>query len=182
MAKAVTVVVNQDADEAVIQELAACLRANDSFSKQLRDFADCLEKEQRVQGISWQPRAGQILICHFGLGFRSPEMVKTRPVMVIPPKIIPWTKLCVVLPISSKAPNPVMGYHYKLPDGLVPDEKYEEAWIKGDTVMAVSCHRLDRVKTGFRAYTSPLAPADVLKEARRCVLHATGMHSLTVHW
>ncbi len=182
MAKAVTVVLNEDADEAVIQELAACLRANDAFSKQLRDFADCLEKEQRVQGINWQPQAGQILICHFGLGFRAPEMIKTRPVMVVSPKVAPWTKLCIVLPISSRAPNPVMGYHYKLPDGLMPDDKYEEAWIKGDTVMAVSCHRLDRIKTGFRTYTAPLAPAAVLKEARRCVLHATGMHSLTVHW
>jgi hypothetical protein len=27
-----------------------------------------------------------------------------------------------------------------------------------------------------------LVPDDVLREARRCVLHATGMHSLTEHW
>ncbi len=182
MAKAVTVVVNQDADEAVIQELASCLRSNDSFSGQLRDFADCLEKEQRVQGINWQPQSGQILVCHFVLGFRQPEMVKTRPVMVISPKVAPWTKLCVVVPISSKTPEPVLGHHYKLPNSLIPGDKYEEAWIKGDTVMAVGCHRLDRIKAGFRTYVSPIAPAEVLKEVRRCVLHATGMHSLTIHW
>lgn len=182
MAKAVTVVVNQDSDEAVIQELANCLRSNDSFSKQLRDFADCLEKEQRVHGISWQPSPGQILICHFGLGFRSPEMVKTRPVVVISPKVNPWTRLCVVVPISSRAPEPVLHHHYRLPDGIVPGEKYKEAWIKGDTLMAVSCHRLDRIKVGFRNYVAPMVPAEVLKEVRRCVLHSTGMHSLTIHW
>lgn len=182
MAKTVTVVVNQDADEAVVQELAACLRANDSYSRQLRDFADCLEKEQRVQGINWQPQPGQILACHFGLGFKVPEMVKTRPVLVISPKIQPWTKLCIVLPISSRTPDPVLDHHLELPRGLVPNDKYDEAWIKGDTIMAVSCHRLDRVKTGFRSYEAPIVPADVLKEARRCVLHATGMHSLTAYW
>jgi len=182
MAKAVTVVLNQDSDEKVIQELAACLRANDALARQLRDFADTLENEQRVQGLSWQPRPGQILVCHFGLGFREPEMVKTRPVMVISPKVTPWTKLCIVLPISSRAPDPILGHHYRLPDGLLPGTKYEEAWVKGDTIIAVGCHRLDRIKTGFREYVAPCAPAAVLTEARRCILHATGMHSLTVHW
>lgn len=182
MAKTVAVVVNEEADEAVIQELAACLRSNDRFSTQLREFVESLEKEQRIRGIDWQPQAGQILICHFGLGFQPPEMVKTRPVIVISPKVAPWTKLCIVVPISSVAPNPVLDYHFKLPKGLVPSEKYEESWIKGDTIMAVGCHRLDRIKTGFRNYVSPVAPGEVLREVKRCVLHAVGMRSLTVHW
>lgn len=177
----VTVTVQQEEDEEVIRKLASCLRANDSFSRQLRDFADCLENEQRVQGINWQPQPGQILICHFGLGFRPPEMVKTRPVMVISPKTQIWTKLCIVVPISSLAPDPVQEYHYKLPKGLVPDKKYKEAWIKGDTVMAVSCNRLDRLKIKPREYVVPQAPSDVLKEVQRCILHATGLKALTRH-
>lgn len=182
MAKSVTVVVNQDDDEAILQEFAARLRANDQYATQLRDFADTITQDQTVQGIAFQPKAGQILVCHFGLGFRKPEMVKTRPVLVISPKVQPWTKLCLVLPISSTPPEPELDCHYRLPDGLVPGNKYDEAWIKGDMVFAVGCHRLDRIKAGFRNYVAPIVPPDVLKEARRCVLHATGMHSLTDHW
>lgn len=182
MAKTINIVVNQDGDEAVLLEFAARLRANDPAAMQLRDFADSLVNDQPVQGIVFQPKAGQILVCHFGLGFQKPEMVKTRPVLVISPKIQPWTKLCLVLPISSSAPEPVMDHHYRLPDGLLPGSKYDEAWIKGDMVMAVACHRLDRIKAGFRNYVAPIVPADVLKEARRCVLHSTGMHTLTEHW
>lgn len=182
MAKEVKVIVNQDSDEDVLQVLAGQLRANDGFATQLRDFAEAITQEQRVCGLLFQPSAGQILVCHFGLGFRRPEMVKTRPVIVVSPKVRAWTKLCIVIPISSKAPNPVQNWHYKLPDGIVPGSKYDEAWIKGDTLMAVSCERLDRIKTGFRKYEAPIAPADVLKEVRRCVLHATGMGSLTGHW
>ena len=182
MAKAVTVVVHNEADELVVQQLSACLRANDSFSNQLRDFSDCLSAEQLVKGISWQPKAGHILICHFGLGFRPPEIIKTRPVLVISPKVTPWTKLSIVLPISSKAPDPVLAHHYRLPDGLVPGGKHSESWIKGDMVMTVSCHRLDRIKSGFRTYHAPRVPYSVLREARRCILYATGMHSLTSHW
>lgn len=181
MTKDVTVTVLHEEDEEVIRTLASCLRANDSFSRQLRDFADCLENEQRVQGINWQPQPGQILICHFGLGFRPPEMVKTRPVMVISPKTRIWTKLCIVVPISSRAPDPAEHHHFKLPKGLLPDRKYEEAWIKADTVMAVSCHRLDRLKIKPREYIVPLAPPDVLREVQKCVLHATGLQALTRH-
>lgn len=182
MTKTVTVVLNQQGDERVIQELASCLRANDEAAKQLRDFADSLENDQWAGGIKWQPKAGQILVCNFGLGFQRPEMIKIRPVIVISPKVSPWNKLCTVLPISSRAPEPVQQHHFRLPDGLVPGEKYEEAWIKGDNVMTVGAHRLDRIKTGFRTYVAPEAPPAVLKEARRCVLYSAGMNSLTTHW
>jgi mRNA interferase MazF len=182
MAEEVTVTVHHKEDADVIRRLATCRRANDSFSRQLRDFAECLENEQKVEGINWQPQPGQILICHFGLGFRPPEMVKTRPVMVISPKTRIWTKLCLVVPISSRAPIPVQNHHFKLPEGLLPDRKYAEAWIKGDTIMAVGCHRLDRLKVRHRQYVVPQAPPNVLKEVRRCVLHATGMQALTNHW
>jgi uncharacterized protein YifN (PemK superfamily) len=182
MAKAITVVVNQDADEPIIQQIAAALRANGSHAVQLRDFAETISEDQPVRGIEFQPKAGNILVCHFGLGFRKPEMVKTRPVLVISPKVRIWTKLCLVVPISSTPPDPVLPHHYQLPDGLLPGGKYDQAWIKGDMVMAVGAHRLDRIKAGFRNYVAPLVPDDVLREARRCVLHAAGMQSLTDHW
>src|SRR5262249_9786508 len=105
-----------------------------------------------------------------------------RPVLVISPKVKRWTKLCIVLPISSKRPSPILAHHYQLPSSLLPESKFKEAWIKGDMVMAVGCHRLDRIKTGKRTYASRCVPSSILREARRCVLHAIGMQSLTVHW
>lgn len=182
MVKAVNVVVNQDADEQVIQSLATILRRNDVLSRQLRDFAKTIREDQIPNGLQFQPKPGHILICHFGLGFRVPENVKTRPVLVISPHQKQWTKLCVVVPISSQIPNIVRPYHYKLPKGTVPGKKYEESWIKGDMVVAVGAHRLDRIRTENRKYVSPLVSEEILREARRCVLHAGGMHSLTIHW
>lgn len=182
MAKTVNIVVNQDSDERVAQTLASALRRNDDLSRQLRDFASAIDNDQIPNGIRFQPKPGHILVCNFGVGFRVPENVKTRPVLVISPHQRKWTGLCVVVPISSQIPNVVRPYHYKLPTGTVPGNKYAESWIKGDMVIAVGAHRLDRLKVGPRQYATPKVPDEVLKEARRCVLHAEGMHALTAHW
>lgn len=182
MVKSVTIVVNQDSDEQVIQALAGALRGNGGPARQLRNFADTLTNDQPVGGLRFQPKPGQILACHFGLGFEVPENVKTRPVLVISPHQRVWTKLCVVVPISSTPPDPPRPYRYRLPRGTVPGDKYDEAWIKGDMIVAVGAHRLDRLKIGFRQYVAPVVAPEVLTEARRCALHATGMPSLTVHW
>ena len=87
----------------------------------------------------------------------------------------------MVVPISSREPIPTLGHHFKLPTGLVPGGKYENSWIKGDVIMTVGRGRLDRFKIGFRQYVAPLAPPDVLREVRRCILHSAGMKSLTGH-
>lgn len=182
MPNIVNVVANNEGDERVIRQVAAALRGNGLEAEMLRDFAQSYDEEQRVGGIQFQPRAGQILVCNFGLGFKKPEMIKVRPVLVISPHQRFWTRLCVVVPISSRPPGEIKPYHYKLPDGAVPGGKYAESWIKGDLVIAVGHHRLDRLRTGFRKYETPRVSDEVLREARRCVLHAAGMHSLTIHW
>lgn len=178
----VNVIVNHESDERVIQKLAQALRGNDLYADNLRDFADSFEKEQRVFGIEFNPSPGQILVCNFGLGFKKPEPVKVRPVLVVSPKAAKWSGLCTVIPISSKRPDPIKPHHLQLPDGLLPANEYPEAWLKGDLVSTVGHHRLDRVKFGKREYRTPIVSTNVLREARRCVLHATGMHSLTIHW
>jgi len=182
MPNTIEVVVNSENDGRVIRQVAAALRANDADAEMLRDFAQSFREGQNIEGIRFQPRAGQVLACNFGLGFKQPEMIKVRPVLVISPKQREWTRLCVVVPISSRAPHEEKPYHLRLPDGLIPGDKYEESWVKGDMVIAVGSHRLDRLKTGRRQYETPQVSDEVLREARRCVLHATGMHSLTIHW
>lgn len=177
--KTINVVLNQDDDEAVVQRVAEVLRSNNAFARQIREFADTVENDQHPSGLNFQPYPGQILICHFGLGFQAPEIVKTRPVMVISPKQRRWSGLCTVVPISSKAPNPPKPYHYRLPDHTVPGKKYEESWVKADLVTTVGKHRLDRIKVGFRNFEAPVVEDNILREVRRCVLHASGMHNLT---
>lgn len=174
--------VNDANDERVLQTLATCLQSNNQFASQIRDFAKTIQEDQHPQGLSFQPHPGQILICHFGLAFRVPEMTKTRPVLVISAHQRQWTRVCTVMPISSKAPDPLEPYHFELPSGLLPGTRYPRAWIKGDMIVSVASHRLDRIKTGFRRYECPSVPAEVLKEARRCALHRLGMHALTIHW
>ena len=158
------------------------LRSNTGFAGQVRDFADTIQNNKHPRGLAFQPKPGQLLVCHFGLGFQKPEIVKTRPVLVISPHQREWTKLCLVMPISSVEPKPMRRYHYKLPSGLIPGDKYGGAWLKGDLTVAVGCHRLDRFKVGFRQFDAPFVPHDVLQEARRCLLHAAGMHTLIPHW
>lgn len=182
MVKSVSVIVHQDDDEKVIQNLARILRSNDRFARQLRDFSDMAARHKPPRGLNFQPAPGQILACHFGLGFEVPENVKVRPVMVISPKRRVWSRLCVVVPISSQPPDHPMAHHLQLPRGLIPGRKYDEAWIKGDMVVAVGAHRLDRFKVGPREYAAPTVPPQVLRDTRRCILHAAGMDSLTVHW
>lgn len=169
-------------DDLALRTLAEELRQGGERARRVRDFAAEIIGDKIVSGLRFQPRPGQILICRFGAGFEVPENVKTRPVIVLSPHQRRWSGLCVVAPISSKAPDPVSPIHFLMPPGILPGDKYPEAWIKGDMVIAVGRHRLDRFKIGHRQYAAPTAPAYVLHEARRCVLHALGMHSLTIHW
>lgn len=131
-------------------------------------------------GLQFQPYAGQILICDFQTGFMPPEMVKVRPVVVVSPQPRVANKMCMVVPLSSTAPNPAQPYHYRLPDGIYPVPGVE-LWAKCDMLYTVGCRRLDRVKVGFRHYAAPIIPAADLLAIRRCILHAIGLHGLTEH-
>lgn len=174
--------VGSEDDALVLKALGGQLRANTEAASQIRAFGEALQEDNLPRGLDFQPKPGQILACHFGIGFRPPENVKTRPVLVISAKRKDGARLCTVVPISSLPPDPQRPYHHRRPDGVVPGDKYPEAWIKADLVISVGCHRLDRFKVGHRNYVAPVVPADILKEARRCVLHALGMHDLTIHW
>ncbi|MDP6475231.1 MAG: type II toxin-antitoxin system PemK/MazF family toxin [Alphaproteobacteria bacterium] len=96
--------------------------------------------------IHEHPPTGTILRCKFDSGFRVPEMVKTRPVVVISPKISVRHRLCTVVPIGSEAPHLEMPYHHELIDiqpALPPPFDSKANWVKGDMVVAVSFERLD---------------------------------------
>ena len=64
--------------------------------------------------ITFYPRPGSVLICDFNSGFKEPEMVKKRPVVVVSPWARRFTELFTVVPLSGTAPQVVRDYHVKL--------------------------------------------------------------------
>lgn len=147
--------------------------------------------------IAEHPLAGAIVNCDFNAGFRVPEMVKRRPVMVLSPKISGRPGLCTVVALSTEAPHPVMPYHKQInldPPLPAPWEN-QGVWVKGDMVNAVGFHRLDLIRTcgrpggddlgkdrsGKRRYLLTPQSGETLKIVRRCVLNAIGLSTLTKH-
>jgi mRNA interferase MazF len=138
--------------------------------------------------IKEHPLIGTILLCDFSAGFREPEMVKRRPVVVISPKIGGRPGLCTVVALSATAPAPVMRYHCQIDiePALPAPLSSKGLWVKGDMVNAVGLHRLDliRLEKNFRGkkqYRYDPVSAEQLTEIRRCILMAMGLAGLTKH-
>ena len=127
--------------------------------------------------INEHPPTGTILRCNFDSGFRVPEMVKTRPVVVISPKISVRHWLCTVVPIGTERPQLIMPYHYELTDidpPLPPPYQDGPNWVKGDMIVAVSFERLDflrygKDRSGKRVYRYDVLPDDDIRAIRSCV-------------
>jgi uncharacterized protein YifN (PemK superfamily) len=114
--------------------------------------------------LSFHPDRGSIVICDYSTGFRPPEMVKVRPVVVVSPRRRS-TRLLTVVPISSSAPMPAEPWHYLLPSGRYPPAR-GPVWVKADLVSTVAIDRLDRVKVrdvrGIQIYcVFQLEPCDM---------------------
>lgn len=96
--------------------------------------------------ITFTPQPGTVLMCDFSSGSIPPEMNKLRHVVVVSPRRRRSTGCCIVVPISTVAPNPVEGYHLRIPANKYKFFKKDtDVWAKGDMVAHVSFQRLDRV-------------------------------------
>lgn len=136
--------------------------------------------------IREHPVLGSILICDFDRGFREPEMVKRRPVVVISPKIARRPGLCTVVCLSTKDPDPVMDYHRQIiVEPLLPEPwNSRQMWIKGDMVYSVGFHRLDFIRRGKdqigkRMYDYRVLNNSQIREVRSCLLRSLAMSQLT---
>lgn len=127
------------------------------------------------------PNPGDLLICDFTTGFKEPEMVKKRPVVVISPRPRRSTQLCTVVPLSTSAPNPQMPYHHLLENNSLPEHyRKNDNWAKCDMLYTVSLDRLDRIMTGRdrngkRQYTIYRITENDLSAIRRAVLYGLGL-------
>lgn len=139
--------------------------------------------------IQKPPSIGQVLLCDFREGFKEPEMVKRRPVVVVSPNISWRPGLCTVVALSTTPPDPARPYHCRLNLDPLPPPPWDakEVWVKADLVMTVGLHRLDLIRDGRdercgkRKYYTKCLSSEQLTVVRKCLLHGLGLFSLTKH-
>lgn len=125
--------------------------------------------------ISYHPRAGQILVCDFS-GFKVPEMVKTRPVMVVSPRLPNRSHLVAVVPISLTAPTHDHPYVVRLSKNYHPDEADDlPCWAKCDLILNLGLWRMNGFKVGRRKWATPQANAQDLAAVKEGVLFGLGI-------
>lgn len=111
--------------------------------------------------ITFHPQRGTVLMCDFE-GFKAPEMVKKRHVVVISPRYRRHTGLCTVVPFSTVAPLEIEPHHLEIPVGKYNFfDPTRACWLKGDMLYTVSFARLDRVLVHGRWVTPRLCPEDL---------------------
>ncbi|MDF2097325.1 type II toxin-antitoxin system PemK/MazF family toxin [Aquibaculum arenosum] len=139
--------------------------------------------------IKYDVQAGTLLLCDYDLGgFKPPEMVKRRPVVVISPRLRHRSFLCTVVPLSTTAPAAPVRHQCRIvPDRPLPGRwSAPEFWAKADMLATVGFKRLDLFRTerdqlGKRKYIHPKLHPDDLQRVRACVLCALGLDHLNIH-
>lgn len=122
--------------------------------------------------INFSPAPGQILMCDYTTGFVPPEMQKVRHCIVLSPSR--RTGLCLVVPLSTVAPNPIEDYHYQIPVRPYPClDQGSDVWVKGDMISHAAYHRLERPKQFNRFASVYLSPED-LQKTNQAVLAGLG--------
>lgn len=130
------------------------------------------------------PAVGAVVLCMFPDELAAPEMIKTRPVAVVSPRITGRHDLATIVPLSTKEPVPFLPHHCEIPIRLMPKSLQSEAtrvWAKCDMLYTFSLERFDRFKagrdraTGKRLYeVGQLELAQIL-EIRRCIAAGLGI-------
>jgi mRNA interferase MazF len=140
--------------------------------------------------IQFPVAPGTILLCDYSGGFRPPEMVKRRPVIVVSPRLQHRDNLCAVVPLSTTPPVPeLLPYVCRLDLEKPLPSPFDAAtcWAKADMIATVGFARLDLFRTerdretGRRRYYHPRLPAAELVRVRAAVLHGLGLGHLTPH-
>ena len=130
--------------------------------------------------LKFHPEPGTIIVCNFE-GFKEPEMVKARPVVVISPRLKRRHGLLTVVPLSTLEPVPFMDYHCRIELTQPLPAPFNRAvmWAKADMIYNVGFHRLDllrtgRDSTGKRRHLTPRLSEETLAQIKKCVLIGLG--------
>lgn len=122
--------------------------------------------------ITFHPKAGVVLMCDFD-GYVAPEMVKTRPVIVVSPNHLKRAGLHTVVPMSTTAPDDPQPYHHKMKNPLT--HIGGEVWVKCDMIATVRTERLDRIKTSRGHYMTTAIKPEELQAIRDCLKYVLGI-------
>ena len=121
--------------------------------------------------LKFQPKEKTVVMCDFS-GFKEPEMVKVRPVVVLA-KHKHNGRLVTIVPLSTTEPFVAEKHHHQMSINPLPDKAHITCWAKCDMVYTVSIDRLDRYCIGRREYVTPSVPDDdfiAIKTAVACAL------------
>ena len=137
--------------------------------------------------IQFHPEQGTILICDFQ-GFKAPEMVKRRPVVVVSPRLHRRGNLCSIVPLSTTPPQQMAPYHFRLHTTPALPAPYDADfhWVKADMIYTVSFSRLflpfdGKDEGGNRIYDVRVVDQADLLQIQQCVLHGLGLTHLTAY-
>ncbi|MBY0508831.1 MAG: type II toxin-antitoxin system PemK/MazF family toxin [Rhodospirillaceae bacterium] len=131
-------------------------------------------------GLNFHPRPGQVYVCDF-TGFKEPEMVKKRPVVVISPKLPYRSEIVAIVPISLTPPKHDLPFCFRLSKNYHPQEADDlPCWAKADMVVNVGTYRLAPFKIGRRTYAYPTLIPEDLEGVRRAVLCGLGLDKLLI--
>ncbi len=117
-------------------------------------------------------------------------MVKSRPVVVISPKMRHRAGLVTVVPLSTVEPSPVQAHHMLLSKASLPQLGHfqmKDSWLKGDMLYTVGFHRLNLIRLGKRGqdgkrlYFKNRLGRTTMAQVYRCVMHGMGMPHLVEH-
>lgn len=129
--------------------------------------------------LRFGPRRRMVLCCDFSTGFKEPEMVKVRPVVVVVEPSRNRPGLCTVVPLSTTRPDVILPYHHQMTSPSLPAAwAGREVWAKCDMIVSVSCDRLDRIlvrENGERKYVHSTACLTDFDAIRRCMALALGL-------
>lgn len=128
------------------------------------------------------PAPGTILRVDLAEGFRTPEMGKRRPAVVITSPLAGRPQLCAIVPLSTTAPRLLQPWHHRIELDPPLPHPYDKPimWAKCDMVLTVAFHRLrllydSRVPGGERRYDVRVLGADHMEAIRACVRSALGL-------
>lgn len=132
--------------------------------------------------IKYDPGPRSFLLCNYSLGgFKPPEMVKRRPVVVLSPRLRHRSGLLTVVPLSTTAPEPVCGHHCEMTlSEPLPGFTATRCWVKAGMVATVAFARLDLFRTGRdadgkRQYLKTKMTAEDFEAVKQCVRAALGL-------
>ncbi|MDC5702974.1 type II toxin-antitoxin system PemK/MazF family toxin [Vibrio europaeus] len=135
-------------------------------------------------GLKYSPKVGQILMCNFN-GFKEPEMVKDRPVLVIGTRPN-GHRLATIVCLSTTEPDRIQPYHMQLDDNHLPRHRFFNkgtTWVKADMVYTLSLDRLSYVSLGSmngkRQYFQNRLGRETMKEVYSSVLHGFNLGHLS---